>query len=114
MYDLRELKRVLPYPLRYVRAAALDMVEAISADATVCKEHWQLSGMMKIYGNESRIAVEIAPEDDVHSALRIRMLEPSSKLSGDGQHRALAFLADGIEQLLENTLAQVNEKERVI
>lgn len=114
MYDLKKLKRVLPYPLRYVRAAALDMVGSVSEDATVCKEHWQLSGTVTVYGNESKIAVEIAPKDDSYSTLHIRMLEPSPKLSGDGQCRALAFLADGMEQLLENTLAQANKKERVI
>lgn len=104
MYDLIELKRVLPYPLCYVRAAALDMVESVSVDATVCREHWQLSGTVKVYSNESKIAVETAPEGDGHSTLRIQMVQPNPKLSMEGKKRVLIYLANGMEQLLENTL----------
>lgn len=41
------------------------------------------------------------------------MLSPAANLSADGQNRVLLVLADGIEQLLENTFAQGNKEERI-
>lgn len=109
---LSELERVLPYPLLYARAAALDLLETVSRDATVRKDRWQLTGTVNLYGNESRVAVEIVSKDERRSVLCIKMLEPSPRLSADGQGRTLSFLADGMEQLLENTLSQGMKKER--
>ena len=49
---MRELKRTLACLSIYARAAALDMVESVSADATVRKEQWQLTGTVEVYGNK--------------------------------------------------------------
>lgn len=102
---LIELKRELPCPSIYGRALALDMAETVSEDASVCKEHWQLTGTMKIYGNESLVAMEVSEKDESHSVLHLKMLSPAPRLSINGQSRALGFLADAIEQLLENSLS---------
>ena len=110
---LRELKRTLACPSIYARASALDMVESVSADATVRKEQWQLTGTVEVYGNKSRVAVEVTQLDENCSGLHIKMQAPAPNLSTDGQNRVLLFLADGIEQLLENTIAQKNKKERI-
>ena len=104
--DLKELKRTLPYPLRYTKAAALDVVDAISHDATVNKEFWQVTGTVKVYGNESRISLELTEADEGHSDLCIQMLSPAPGLSETGQERALRFLGDSVAQLLENTLME--------
>ena len=108
---LRELKRTLACLSIYARAAALDMVESVSGDATVRKEQWQLTGTVEVYGNKSRITVEVTQTEENCSELRIKMLSPAANLSADGQNRVLLFLADGIEQLLENTFAQGNKEE---
>ena len=100
---MTEIKRILPYPTIFVRAVALDIVESISEDATVDKEHWKLSGTMKIYGIDSFFSMEIDARDDEHTVMEIKMLKPNSKLSTEGKNRAISFLADSIEQLLENT-----------
>ena len=99
------LKRVLPYPEIYVRAVALDMVESLSNDATVNKNQWQLIATVNVYGNESYVSINIAKSDTNHSVLCINMLTPAPTLSAEGQSRVLSFLADGMEQLLENTFA---------
>lgn len=52
---LRELKRTPACLSIYARAAALNMVESVSGDATVRKERWQLTGTVEVYGNKSRI-----------------------------------------------------------
>ena len=111
---MRELKRTLACPSVYARASALDMVESVSADATVRKEQWQLTGTVEVYGNKSRVAVEVSQPEENRSELRIKMLSPAANLSADGQNRVLLFLADGIKQLLENTFAQGNKKEERI
>ena len=108
---LRELKRTLACSSIYARAAALDMVESVSRDATVRKEHWQLTGTVEVYGNESQVSVEVTQQDENCSQLHIKMLSPAPNLSPDGQNRVLIFLADGMEQLLENTSAQGNKEE---
>ena len=108
---MRELKRTLDCLSIYARAAALDMVESVSGDATVRKEQWQLTGTVEVYGNKSRITVEVTQTEENCSELRIKMLSPAPNLSTDGQNRVLLFLADGIEQLLENTFAQGNKEE---
>lgn len=87
------------------------MVESVSRDATVRKEHWQLTGTVEVYGNESQVSVEVTQQDENCSQLHIKMLSPAADLSADGQNRVLVFLADGIEQLLENTFAQGNKEE---
>ena len=110
---MRELKRTLVCLSTYARAAALDMVESVSGDATVRKEQWQLTGTVEVYGNKSRITVEVTQTEESCSELRIKMLSPAANLSADGQNRVLLFLADGIEQLLENTFAQGNKEERI-
>lgn len=110
---MRELKRTLACPSIYARASALDMVESVSADATVRKEQWQLTGTVEVYGNKSRVAVEVSQPEENRSELHIKMLSPAPNLSTDGQNRVLLFLADGIEQLLENTFAQGNKEERI-
>ena len=46
---MRELKRTLACPSIYARASALDMVESVSADATVRKEQWQLTGTVEVF-----------------------------------------------------------------
>ena len=110
---MRELKRTLACPSIYARAAALDMVESVSGDATVRKEQWQLTGTVEVYGNKSRVAVEVSQTEENRSELHIKMQSPAANLSVDGQNRVLLFLADGIEQLLENTFAQGNKEERI-
>ena len=108
---LRGLKRTLACSSIYARAAALDMVESVSRDATVRKEHWQITGTVEVYGNQSCVAVEVTQQEENCSQLHIKMLSPAPNLSPDGQSRVLIFLADGMEQLLENTFAQGKLKE---
>ena len=108
---MRELKLTLACSSIYARAAALDMVESVSRDATVRKVPWQLIGTVEVYGNESQVSVEVTQQEENCSRLHIKMLSPAPNLSPDGQSRVLIFLADGMEQLLENTFAQGKLKE---
>ena len=110
---MRELKRTLACSSIYARAAALDMVESVSRDATVRKVPWQLIGTVEVYGNESQVSVEVTQQEENCSQLHIKMLSPAPNLSPDGQNRVLIFLADGMEQLLENTFVQEKKKERI-
>ena len=87
------------------------MVESVSRDATVRKAPWQLIGTVEVYGNESQVSVEVTQQEENCSQLHIKMLSPAPNLSPDGQSRVLIFLADGMEQLLENTFAQGKLKE---
>ena len=89
------------------------MVESVSRDATVRKEHWQITGTVEVYGNQSCVAVEVTQQEENCSQLHIKMLSPAPNLSPDGQNRVLIFLADGMEQLLENTFVQEKKKERI-
>lgn len=111
MRVLKELRHILPYEKCFVKAAALDVIEAISCDATAYKEPWHIVGTVKVYGNESQISLEIKEVDLKHSDICIRMIHPAPNLSEEGQGRTLSFLADSMAQLLENTFTEQREQQ---
>ena len=104
---MREIRHTVPYTIEYVKAASFDIVETLSDDATAKKETWQLVGTMNVYGNKSIISLETEEVDDRNTDVCIKMVVPAKNLTAEGEKRALSFIADSIEQLLENTLIKV-------
>ncbi|NLE13860.1 MAG: hypothetical protein GX628_09345 [Clostridiales bacterium] len=100
---MKNIHRTLPYGLRLLNAAALDVADAMSCDATRDRETGQIRATVRVYGNDSLVAFDITAVDEEHSKFCITMLEPSPKLSDGGQRRTLIHLADSIEQLLESS-----------
>lgn len=66
------------------------MVESVSGDATVRKEQWQLTGTVEVYGNKSRITVEVTQTEENCSELRIKINDNYNMVS----FLSLLFLGD--------------------
>lgn len=100
----RSARRLLPYDRRLVGLAVCDVLEqegcldfvrdgpdgAILADVTV-------------YGNPGRFSIAVR-DGPVGTELSVTIIQPRPGLSPEGQRRAENYLADRVEQLMENEL----------
>ena len=96
--------RMLPYARQLVRLAVCDVLEqegcldffrdgpggAILADVTV-------------YGNPGRFSIAVR-DSSAGTELSVSITAPRPGLSPEGQRRAENYLADRVEQLMENEL----------
>lgn len=96
--------RLLPYARQLVQLAVCDVLEqegcldfvrdgpggAILADVTV-------------YGNPGRFAIAVR-DGPAGTELSVTITEPRPGLSPEGRRRAETYLADRVEQLMENEL----------
>ena len=111
---MKQICRTLPYRFQLVNAAALDVIDSLSRDAMRDRETGQIVGTVKVFDNESKVAFAVSTLDEGHAKVCISMLSPARNLTDGGQCRALNYLADSMEQLLENTFAQTSKKEKAI
>ncbi len=99
---MKQLERIVPYTLRVAKAATVDIADALSDDATSDKNTGQIFATVKVFDNENRVSFEARAVDDTKTEIRIALVKSSPKLSICGQNRTLNYLADSIEQLIEN------------
>lgn len=99
---MKQLERIVLYTLRVVKAATVDIADSLSGDATSDKNTGRIFATVRVFDNESRVAFETWAVDDTNTEIRITLVKSSAKLSNGGQKRTLNYLADSIEQLIEN------------
>lgn len=98
-----QLSRVLSYGAYVVKAAMLDVVDALSTDATCDPFTRQIQATVNIYGYAVGVLLETAEIDDQHARMLLTLQTATPSLSIEGQRRVLGFLDNSVELLLENT-----------
>lgn len=99
---MKSVRRILPYTRQLVFYALYDVLD--SEDSVYEKESGGcIDADVTVFGNKSgfEIAVSEEPPDTV---LTVSVKAPREGLSEQGQQRAADYLADSVEQLLENEL----------
>ncbi len=99
---MKQLKRIIPYGFRVVKAAVADIADDLSEDAASDKKTGRVLATVRVFGNDSRVAFQTRSVDGASTEIKVTFVEPSAKLSVDGLKRTLNYLADSIEQLIEN------------
>ena len=107
---MKQIHRTMPYHYRFVNAAALDVIDSLSRDAMRDKKTGQIVGTVRVFDNESKVAFAVSGLDEGHAEVCISMLSPAPNLTDGGECRTLNYLADSMEQLLENTFAKPDSK----
>lgn len=106
-----ELKRLIRHPLSYARLALLDLAEELGG--YYLRDRINLAGQgsseteleLKVYDRVSQYSFEMRAEKDF-CHLEIRFLTAAADLSVEGRKRSLRFLADALEQSIENSLTE--------
>ena len=96
--------RLLPYDLQLARLAVCDVLEQEGClDFVRDEPGGAILADVTVYGNPGRfsIAVRDGPEG---TALSVTIIRSRPGLSPEGQRRAENYLADRVEQLMENEL----------
>lgn len=96
-------RRTLPYTKQLVLLALYDVLEQEQSDYRKDESNGNIITRINVYGNKSEFTVSIT-EQSPATDLTVAVTSPCEGLSEQGKQRAVDFLADRIEQLLENEL----------
>ena len=99
---MKQLDRIYPYNLRVVKAVVLDVADSLSHDAARDRKTGQICATVNVFDNESRVSFEVSAVDSGRTRVCITLISTPALLSEDGQTRTLNYLADSMEQLIEN------------
>lgn len=103
---LQQITTDVPYNIKYLSAAAIDVIQSIGNDISRDRETGDITARLCVYNNESEFSVRTTSLDEDSSRLCVRMVSPSASLSENGRHRAVCFISDSILQLLENVFSK--------
>lgn len=96
------IQRILPYTRQLVLLALYDVL-----DQEKSEYHKDTGGDIfagvTVYGNYSEFSFTVS-EDMPATNLSVAVVSPGIGLSEEGKQRAVTYLADRVEQLLENEL----------
>lgn len=96
------VQRFLPFTKQIVLYALYDVLDseqsAYEKTAAGC-----IRARVTVYGNPSGFVVSVADAPPA-TVLTVDIAEPCPGLSAQGQRRSVQYLADKVEQLLENEL----------
>lgn len=96
------VQRFLPYTKQLVLYALYDVLDAEESEYDKTEDKGIAAGVT-VYGNRSGFLLSVSEEPPV-TVLTVRISEPCEGLSRQGELRAVDYLADRVEQLLENEL----------
>ena len=96
------IQRILPYTKHLVLLALYDVLDQEMSEYRRDTDGSILAGVT-VYGNHSKFSFTIS-EDMSTTSLSVSVVSPSVGLSERGMQRAANYLADCVEQLLENEL----------
>lgn len=96
------IKRILPYTKQLVLLALYDVLDQEKSEYHKGTGGDILAGVT-VYGNYSEFSFTVS-EDMPATNLSVAVVSPSIGLSEEGKQRAVTYLADRVEQLLENEL----------
>lgn len=99
---MMSIQRILPYTKQLVLLALYDVLEQENSEY-----HKDTGGDIHagvtVYGNYSEFSFTVS-EDMPATNLSVAVVTPGIGLSEQGMQRALTYLADRVEQFLENEL----------
>ena len=96
------VQRFLPYTKQLVLYALYDVLDAEESEYDKTEDKG-IAARVTVYGNRSGFLLSVTEEPPV-TVLTVRMIAPCEGLSRQGELRAVDYLADRVEQLLENEL----------
>ena len=94
---MRAVQRILPYTKQLVLYALYDVLDSEKSEYDKA-ENGRIAAKVTVYGNQSGFELSVSEE------LLVQISAPCQGLSVQGQQRAVDYLADRVEQLLENEL----------
>ena len=95
--------RALPFGRRLVTLAVYDVIERQNSAYQRDAVSGEITATVTVYGNPSAFRFSVA-EDGVVTRLRVGITQPCPGLTRQGELRAVSYLADAVEQTLENDL----------
>ena len=95
---MRAVQRILPYTKQLVLYALYDVLDSEESEYDKAE-----NGGIAVYGNRSGFTLSVS-EQPPATVLTVEISAPYGGLSRQGQQRAADYLADRVEQLLENEL----------
>lgn len=99
---MKSVQRILPYTRQLVLYALYDILDSEESEYGKA-EDGRITAMVTVYGNRSGFALSVSEVPPV-TILKVQMNDPCEGLSEQGKLRAADYLADRVEQLLENEL----------
>lgn len=99
---MRTVRRNLPYTKQLVLYALYDVLDSEESEYDKA-ENGRIAAKVTVYGNQSGFELSVSEELPA-TVLMVQISAPCQGLSVQGQQRAVDYLADRVEQLLENEL----------
>ena len=96
------VQRILPYTKQLVLYALYDVLDSEESEYDKA-ENGRIAAEVTVYGNKSGFTLSVSEQPPV-TVLTVQISDPCQGLSVQGQRRAADYLADRVEQLLENEL----------
>ena len=96
------VRRNLPYTKQLVLYALYDVLDSEKSEYDKA-ENGGIAAEVTVYGNRSGFMLSVSEQPPV-TVLTVQISAPCQGLSAQGQRRAADYLADRVEQLLENEL----------
>ena len=95
--------RTLPYTKHLVFIALFDVLEQEKSQYRKVSENNSVLADIPVYGNISSFNIHIR-ESPPATEMEVSVIKPFKGLSVKGQQRAVDYIADSVEQMLENEL----------
>ena len=99
---MRTVRRNLPYTKQLVLYALYDVLDSEKSEYDK-QESGCIAAGITVYGNRSGFTLSVS-EQPPATVLTVEISAPYGGLSRQGEQRAVDYLADRVEQLLENEL----------
>ena len=96
------VQRILPYTKQLVLYALYDVLDSEESEYDKA-ENGRIAAEVTVYGNRSGLTLSVSEQPPI-TALTVEISDPCQGLSRQGEQRAADYLADRMEQLLENEL----------
>lgn len=96
------VQRILPYTKQLVLYALYDVLDSEESEYDKT-ENGCIAAKVTVYGNKSGFTLSISEQPPV-TVLTVQISDPCQGLSRQGEKCAADYLADRVEQLLENEL----------
>ena len=106
---MTELKRSYPYSRRLLLNGVYDLTEGSGGTIHRLTEEGAVLGEREVYGNKSVFLFSLSGTED-SCTLQIGVHRPAPGLSSAGELRALNFLFDSLDQLIENELRALGQR----
>ena len=99
---MKSVQRLLPYTKQLVLYALYDILDSEESEYDKAKNGC-IAARVTVYGNRSGFALSVYESPPV-TVLTVQISDPCEGLSERGKLRAANYLADRVEQILENEL----------